>query len=53
MTEQENGRVRVADEKVLKSMWVEDFYIKMMVFQERMEDRINQIKTQQEKNKLL
>jgi hypothetical protein len=42
MTEDENGHVRVSEEAILKAMYVEDFFIKLLVFTERLNARIKQ-----------
>lgn len=47
MTEDDNGRVRASDEAELKAMWVEEFFIKLLVFKERLEKRLEQTKAQQ------
>lgn len=39
MTEDENGRVRASDEEVLLGLDTEDFFMKLLVFTERMEKR--------------
>lgn len=44
MTEDDNGRVRAGDEAELKAMWVEDFFIKLLVFKERLDKRLEQLK---------
>lgn len=44
MTEDENARIRANDELVLRRMWVEDFFIKLLVFKERMDIRLEQLK---------
>lgn len=43
MTEDENGRVRASDEEVIYGMFVEEFFIKLLVFKERLEAKIEQI----------
>jgi len=43
MTEDENGRVRAHDEQILKKMNVEDFFLKLLVFKERLELKTSQI----------
>ncbi len=45
MTEDDNGRVRPTEEKELMRMWVEDFFIKLQIFKERMEKRMENVKT--------
>jgi hypothetical protein len=39
MTEDDSGHVRAAEEKELNAMWVEDFFVKLLVFKERMDER--------------
>lgn len=40
MTEDDNGRVRASDEMELRKMRVEEFFIKLAVFQERLKKRL-------------
>lgn len=47
MTEDNNGRVRASDERELRSMSVEDFFIKLIVFQERLKKRLEALNKQQ------
>lgn len=44
MTEDENGRVRAADQEILKRMPTDEFYLKLLVFKERLEAKVQQIK---------
>ena len=44
MTEDENGRIRANDEAELKKLSVEDFFMKLLVFEERIQERINKTK---------
>jgi len=43
MTEDENGRIRAQDELILKKMHVEEFFMKLLVFKERMDIKIDQL----------
>ena len=43
MTEDDQGHVRASEEKVLLEMWVDDFFIKLLVFKERLDKRKNVI----------
>jgi|DEB3_MinimDraft_2_1074329.scaffolds.fasta_scaffold73238_2 hypothetical protein len=45
MTEDDNGRIRAGDEVILYGMNVDDFFIKLLVFKERIEAKIEQIKS--------
>jgi len=45
MTEDENGRIRAHDESILKKMSTEEFFLKLLVFRERLESRVQQIKS--------
>ena len=40
MTEDESGHVRASEERELNSMWVEEFFTKLLVFKERIDKRI-------------
>lgn len=44
MTEDDNGRVRASDEKELLRMDVIEFFMKLLVFKERMDKRIEELK---------
>jgi hypothetical protein len=46
MTEDENGRVRAGDEKELMGLWIEEFFTKLLVFRERLDEKIEQMKKQ-------
>jgi hypothetical protein len=39
MTEDENGRLRASEEKELMRLWIEEFFIKLVVFKQRLEKR--------------
>jgi hypothetical protein len=41
MTEDNQGHVRASEEKVLMEMSVDDFFIKLLIFKERLEKRKN------------
>lgn len=43
MTEDENGKVRVTEEVILNEMWADDFFIKLLVFKERSDKRVEQL----------
>jgi len=43
MTEDENGRIRAHDEEVMYGMFVEEFFMKLLVFKERLELKIEQL----------
>lgn len=45
MTEDDNGRLRVSEEDLLRRMNVEEFYMKLLVFKERLEAKVQQIKS--------
>lgn len=45
MTEDENGRVRATEEKELMRMNIEDFFMKLLIFKERMDKRIEHLKS--------
>ena len=45
MTEDENSRIRANDEMILRKMNTEDFFIKLLVFKERLEAKVKQIKS--------
>lgn len=40
MTEDDNGRVRAGDERELLNLEVVEFFMKLQVFKERMDERI-------------
>lgn len=44
MTEDGNGRVRAGDEAELMALPIEEFFMKLLVFNERMEARIEAAK---------
>ena len=44
MTEDENSRIRASDEMVLRKMNTEDFFMKLLVFKERLDAKVKQIK---------
>ncbi len=44
MTEDSNGRVRATEEAELMRLPIEEFFIKLNLFKERMEQRIEQLK---------
>lgn len=46
MTGDDSGRINAADEEILKGMLVEEFFMKLLVFQERLEKKIELIKSQ-------
>ena len=46
MTEDGNGRIRATEEKELMRLWIEDFFIKLVVFKERMDKRIDEANKQ-------
>ncbi len=46
MTEDANGRIRATEEKELMRLWIEDFFIKLVVFIERMDKRIEETNKQ-------
>jgi len=50
MTEDQNGRIRANDEAELKKLSVQDFFMKLLVMEERMEQRIKQQKKQNGKD---
>jgi hypothetical protein len=39
MTEDENGRLRASEEKELMRLWIDEFFIKLVVFKQRLEKR--------------
>jgi len=45
MTEDENGRIRVTEENELLCLNTEDFFIKLLVFKEKLDKRLAQLKT--------
>lgn len=45
MTEDDNGRLRVSEEDLLRRMNVDEFYMKLLVFKERLEAKVQQIKS--------
>ncbi len=45
MTEDENGRIRASDEVILLKMTTDEFFLKLLVFKERLEAKVQQIKS--------
>lgn len=45
MTVDENGKIKAADERELKRLSTEDFFIKLSIFQNMMEIRLANTKT--------
>lgn len=50
MTEDENGRIRATDERELMSMWIEDFFTHLLVFKEKLDERVEKLKSKQRDN---
>lgn len=44
MTEDEGGRIRASEEKELMQLWIDEFFIKLVVFKQRLEKRKEEIK---------
>lgn len=44
MTEDENGRIRASEEKELMRLWLDEFFIKLVVFKQRLERRAEETK---------
>lgn len=44
MTEEDNGRIRATEERELMRLWIDEFFVKLVVFKERMDKRIEEIK---------
>lgn len=43
MTEEENGRLRPSEEKIMLDMPVDDFFMSLTIFKERMNKRIAEL----------
>jgi len=50
MTEDENCRIRPTEEKELRQMYHDEFFIKLLVFTERLEQRAEEAKSLGNKN---
>ena len=50
MTEEENGRLRPSEERELLMMPVDEFFINLLVFKERMNKRIAESKNRTNKH---
>jgi hypothetical protein len=48
MTESDNGRIRISEERELLGLDTEQFFIKLLVFKERIDKRLEE---SQQKNK--
>lgn len=44
MTEDEQGKLKASEEKELMGLMIEDFFIKLVLFKERMNKRVEKIK---------
>jgi len=44
LTEDDNGRVRPGEEKELMRLWIEDFFIKLSIFEERLKKKSEDLK---------
>lgn len=44
MCEDERGHVRASEELVLMQMWIENFFTKLLVFKERIDKRVKNVK---------
>jgi hypothetical protein len=45
MTVDENGKIKAADERELKRLSTEDFFIKLSIFQDMLDTRLSQSKS--------
>ena len=41
LTEDDSGHIRVSDEIALNEMYTSDFFIKLLIFKERLDKRLN------------
>lgn len=48
MTEDEGGKIKATEEKELMQLNIEDFFMKLAVFTERMDKRIEQLKNKKQ-----
>lgn len=44
MTEDDTGHVRATEETALMKLWIEEFFIKLAVYRERLDKRVTEIK---------
>lgn len=49
MTEDDNGRVRPGEEKELMRLWIEDFFIKLSIFEERLKKKAEDLQNMRNK----